>query len=64
MTAGIAFALGVSQLLQILLLDVKPRDPVIYTAVVFTLVSAGLLACLIPAMRATKVDPLTALRSQ
>jgi predicted permease len=64
MTAGVAFALGVSQLLQMLLLDVKPRDPVVYAAVVFTLVTAGLLACLIPAMRATRVDPLTALRSQ
>ena len=64
MTVGIAFALGVSQLLQILLLDVKPRDPVIYSGVVITLVATGLLACLIPARRATKVDPLTALRSQ
>jgi predicted permease len=64
MTVGIALALGVSQLLQILLLDVKPRDPVIFSGVVFTLVATGLLACLIPARRATKVDPLTALRSQ
>jgi predicted permease len=64
MTVGIALALGVSQLLQILLLDVKPRDPVIYSGVAFTLVATGLLACLIPARRATKVDPLTALRSQ
>ena len=64
MTVGIAFALGVSQLLQILLLDVTPRDPVIYSGVVITLVTTGLLACLIPARRATKVDPLTALRSQ
>ena len=64
MTVGLALALGVSQLLQILLLDVKPRDPVIFSGVVITLVTTGLLACLIPARRATKVDPLTALRSQ
>jgi putative ABC transport system permease protein len=64
MAVGLALALGVSQLLQILLLDVKPRDPVIFSGVVVTLVATGLLACLIPARRATKVDPLTALRSQ
>ena len=64
MTVGLVLALGVSQLLQMLLLDVKPRDPVIFSGVVVTLVATGLLACLIPARRATKVDPLTALRSQ
>ena len=64
MTVGIGFALGISQLLQILLLDVKPRDPVVFSGVVVTLVATGLLACLIPARRATRVDPLTALRSQ
>jgi predicted permease len=64
MAVGLALALGVSQLLQMLLLDVKPRDPVIFSGVVVTLVATGLLACLIPARRATKVDPLTALRSQ
>jgi predicted permease len=64
MTVGIAVALGMSQLLQMLLLDVNPRDPLIYSGVVFTLVATGLLACLIPARRATKVDPLTALRSE
>ncbi|MEO5568339.1 MAG: FtsX-like permease family protein, partial [Gemmatimonadaceae bacterium] len=61
---GLVLALGVSQLLKILLLDVQPRDPYIFSGVVVTLVAAGLLACLIPARRATKVDPLTALRSQ
>ena len=64
MTVGIAVALGMSQLLQMLLLDVNPRDPLIFSGVVFTLVATGLLACLIPARRATKVDPLTALRSE
>jgi predicted permease len=61
---GVALALGVSQLLQMLLLDVNPRDPFIYGGVVTTLAFTGLLACLIPARRATRVDPLNALRSQ
>lgn len=63
MAFGLVLALGVSQLLKILLLDVQPRDPYIFSGVVVTLLAAGLLACLIPARRATKVDPLAALRS-
>jgi putative ABC transport system permease protein len=64
MGVGLLIALGLSQLLKTLLLDVQPRDPLIFTGVVVTLVATGLLACLIPARRATKVDPLAALRSQ
>jgi putative ABC transport system permease protein len=64
MVAGLALALGVSQLLQMLLFDVQPRDPVIFGGVVLVLIVTGLLACLIPARRATRVDPLVALRSE
>ena len=63
MVAGLTLALGVSQLLKIILFDVEPRDPAIFAAVVSVLSIAGVLACLIPARRATRVDPLLALRS-
>ena len=43
--------------------DVEPRDPVIFGGVVSVLTIAGLLASLIPARRATRVDPLLALRA-
>ena len=49
--------------MKIVLFDVQPRDPVIFGAVVSVLSIAGLLASLIPARRATQVDPLLALRS-
>jgi predicted permease len=63
MAVGLALALGVSQLLKIILFQVEPRDPVIYGGVALTLIVVGLVACLVPAKRATLVDPLVALRS-
>jgi putative ABC transport system permease protein len=63
MAAGLTLALGVAQLMKVILFDVQPHDPAIFGAVVSVLSVAGLLACLIPARRATRVDPLLALRS-
>ncbi|HTE46858.1 MAG TPA: ABC transporter permease [Gemmatimonadaceae bacterium] len=63
MTLGLAMALGISQLLKVVLFQVEPRDPVVFGGVAAVLIVAGMLACLIPARRATRVDPLVALRS-
>jgi putative ABC transport system permease protein len=59
---GLALAAGVSRLLSIVLFDVEPRDPVVFGGVIAVLAGAGLLACLIPASRAVRVDPNVALR--
>ncbi len=64
MLFGLAFAASVAQLMSIILFEVKPRDPAIFGGVVGVLVLSGLVACLIPARRATRVDPLLALRSE
>jgi putative ABC transport system permease protein len=64
MVIGLAFAAGVSRLLSIILFDVQPRDPTIFAAIVLLLSSTALLACFIPARRATAVDPLEALRAE
>lgn len=64
MLVGLALAIGVSRLLVMLLFDVQPRDPGIFAGTVVVLAAAGLLACLIPARRATRVDPIVALRSE
>jgi predicted permease len=63
MAAGLALALGISQLLKIVLFQVQPRDPVVFGGVAAVLIGVGLLACFVPARRATLVDPLVALRS-
>jgi putative ABC transport system permease protein len=59
---GVALALAGTRLLSTFLYDVKPSDPLTYGAVAATLVTVALLASYIPARRATKVDPMTALR--
>ena len=63
---GLAVGLGLAALLSralgILLFNVRPWDPSIFATVVMALALAGLVACLIPATRATRTDPVDALR--
>jgi predicted permease len=59
---GLAAAVAFSPALQSLLFGVTSRDPFTYTVVAVTLAIVSLLACYVPATRATKVDPLIALR--
>jgi predicted permease len=61
---GAALALVVTRLLAGLLYGVAPRDPVILTAVAGVLVTIAVVASLIPAGRATRVDPVAALRAE
>src|SRR5215510_117352 len=63
MTAGLGLAYGISQLLKVVLFQVQPRDPVVFGGVAAVLIGVGLVACFVPAKRATLVDPLVALRS-
>ena len=62
-TLWLALAAGVAQFMQVILFDVQPRDPGIFAAVVIVLAAAGMAASLVPAKRATRVDPLVALRA-
>jgi putative ABC transport system permease protein len=67
-TAGLALGLlaafWLTRLLQSQLFHVSPGDPGIMAAVVLFLLVAAVLACYIPARRATKIDPMTALRCE
>jgi ABC-type antimicrobial peptide transport system permease subunit len=62
--AGLAFAATLAQFLVVVLFQVQPRDPLIFGGVAVVLGLTGLGACLVPAWRATGVDPLTALRAE
>lgn len=46
------------------LYGVKPLDPTVLSAVVLTLAAVGMAACVVPARRDTRVDPVTVLREQ
>ncbi|MFN2531306.1 MAG: ABC transporter permease [Pyrinomonadaceae bacterium] len=59
---GVAGAYGLTRLMRTLLFGVTPTDIVTYAVVSLILIVVGLAACLIPARRATRVDPLVALR--
>ncbi len=62
LAAGLAGALAASRLLTSLLFEVKPSDPATFALVAAMLGVVALGACLIPARRATRVDPMVALR--
>jgi len=62
--SGLAGSAILTRFLQSMLFDVKPTDPITFAAIAALLTVVTLLACLVPAHRATPVDPLIALRHE
>ena len=60
---GLAGALALTRLLGYLLYQVSPRDPLAFGAAAVVIAAASVAACIVPAWRAARVDPLNALRT-
>jgi ABC-type antimicrobial peptide transport system permease subunit len=61
---GVIAAFWLTRLLRQQLFEVSPTEPSVFVGVILVLFAVALLACLLPALRATKVDPLEALRCE
>ena len=61
---GLAGAAGTARLIQSLLFQVQALDPLVYGGVAVLFIVVACLACLVPSLRAARIDPLIALRSE
>ena len=61
---GLVGAVGVSRFLEAFLFEVEPVDPITYGGVAALLLAVAWLACYWPARRASRVDPLVAIRME
>jgi putative ABC transport system permease protein len=61
---GLAASLAVTRFLDTMLFGIQPRDAATFAGVVIVLSAAAMLGCLVPALRAMRVDPMIALRAE
>ena len=64
LTVGVVGAIGVTRFISTLLFHVRPLDPLTFIVMTTVLAAVGVLACWIPAARASRIDPLTSLRAE
>ena len=60
---GLTAAAGAARVIQTLLFDVRPLEPLVYATVAIAFALVATLACLLPSLRASRIDPIVALRA-
>ena len=63
-TIGLIASLALTRTMKTLLFGIRATDPVTFAAIALLLTFVALLACFVPARRATTIDPLTTLRQE
>jgi predicted permease len=64
LVVGLAGSLAVGRLMRDLLYEIKPLDPAVFAAVAAMLLAVAAFACIVPAWRASRLDPMQALRAE
>jgi predicted permease len=64
LVVGLGLSFAVTRLMQRLLFEVSPSDPWLYSGVALFICAIAALACFVPALRATRIDPMQALRTE
>jgi predicted permease len=64
LVVGLAASLAAARLMRDLLYEIKPLDPEVFVAVAATLLAVAMFACIVPAWRASRLDPMQALRTE
>ena len=64
LVVGLAASLQVGRLMRDLLYEIKPLDPAVFAVVAAVLLAVAAFACFLPARRASRLDPMKALRTE
>jgi ABC-type antimicrobial peptide transport system permease subunit len=64
LVVGLGLSFAITRLMRRLLFEVSPTDPLLYGGVSLFICGIAALACFVPALRATRIDPMTALRTE
>ena len=64
LVVGLAASLEAVRLMRDLLYEIKPLDPSVFATVAATLLAVAAIACIVPAWKASRIDPMQALRTE